>query len=57
MAAWRVTYARIAKAPVRWGRKAAGGTAAGGSSASRTLVIADEAHHLGEELTCCSSAS
>lgn len=36
-----VTYARIAKAPVRWGRTAP----------RRTLVIADEAHHLGEELT------
>jgi superfamily II DNA or RNA helicase len=35
-----VTYARIAKAPRRWA-KALG---------SRTLVIADEAHHLGEEL-------
>jgi superfamily II DNA or RNA helicase len=35
-----VTYARIAKAPGRWER---GATA-------RTLVIADEAHHLGEEL-------
>jgi superfamily II DNA or RNA helicase len=36
-----VTYARIARAPVKW------------SSAlpRRTLVIADEAHHLGEELT------
>jgi superfamily II DNA or RNA helicase len=36
-----VTYARIARAPVRWGR----------SLPQRTLVIADEAHHLGEELT------
>jgi superfamily II DNA or RNA helicase len=35
-----VTYARIANAPRRW----AGGTR------ERTLVIADEAHHLGEEL-------
>jgi superfamily II DNA or RNA helicase len=35
-----VTYARIARAPGRWERA---GTA-------RTLVIADEAHHLGEEL-------
>ena len=35
-----VTYARIAKAPRRWGNAAA----------ARTLVIADEAHHLGEEL-------
>jgi len=35
-----VTYARIAKAPARWGRAAS----------ARTLVIADEAHHLGEEL-------
>ncbi len=34
-----VTYARIAKAPVRWA-----------SAPGRTLVIADEAHHLGEEL-------
>jgi superfamily II DNA or RNA helicase len=36
-----VTYARIAKAPVRWSR----------SLPRRTLVIADEAHHLGEDLT------
>jgi superfamily II DNA or RNA helicase len=36
-----VTYARIAKAPVRWSRVLA----------PRTLVIADEAHHLGEDLT------
>ena len=35
-----VTYARIAKAPSRWERAAI----------SRMLVIADEAHHLGEEL-------
>jgi superfamily II DNA or RNA helicase len=35
-----VTYARIAKAPKRWAK-------AGGA---RTLVVADEAHHLGEEL-------
>jgi superfamily II DNA or RNA helicase len=35
-----VTYARIAKAPARWERAARAGT----------LVIADEAHHLGEEL-------
>jgi superfamily II DNA or RNA helicase len=35
-----VTYARIAKSPSRWGRAASKGT----------LVIADEAHHLGEEL-------
>ena len=35
-----VTYARVAKAPARWRRAAA----------QRTLVIADEAHHLGEEL-------
>ena len=35
-----VTYARIAKAPGRWARAAP----------ARTLVIADEAHHLGEEL-------
>jgi superfamily II DNA or RNA helicase len=35
-----VTYARIAKAPTRWGRAAR----------ARSLVIADEAHHLGEEL-------
>jgi superfamily II DNA or RNA helicase len=35
-----VTYARIAKAPGRWERAAR----------PRTLVIADEAHHLGEEL-------
>jgi superfamily II DNA or RNA helicase len=36
-----VTYARIAKAPARWA----------GSLPRRTLVIADEAHHLGEDLT------
>jgi superfamily II DNA or RNA helicase len=36
-----VTYARIAKAPARWGR----------TLPRRTLVIADEAHHLGEDLT------
>ena len=36
-----VTYARIAKAPARWGR----------ALPRRTLVIADEAHHLGEELS------
>ena len=36
-----VTYARIAKAPVRWGR----------TLPRRTLVIADEAHHLGEDLS------
>jgi superfamily II DNA or RNA helicase len=35
-----VTYARIAKSPARWSRAAR----------SRTLVVADEAHHLGEEL-------
>jgi superfamily II DNA or RNA helicase len=35
-----VTYARIAKAPRRWESAAT----------PRTLVIADEAHHLGEEL-------
>ncbi len=35
-----VTYARIAKAPARWAA----------AVRSRTLVIADEAHHLGEEL-------
>ncbi|HWC86111.1 MAG TPA: hypothetical protein VG388_06210 [Solirubrobacteraceae bacterium] len=35
-----ITYARIAGAPVRWGR----------TLPRRTLVIADEAHHLGEEL-------
>ena len=35
-----VTYARIAKSPSRWERAAR----------TRTLVIADEAHHLGEEL-------
>jgi superfamily II DNA or RNA helicase len=35
-----VTYARIAQAPARWTR----------SIRARTLVIADEAHHLGEEL-------
>ncbi|MGO9959089.1 MAG: DEAD/DEAH box helicase [Solirubrobacteraceae bacterium] len=36
-----VTYARIARAHVRWGR----------TLPPRTLVIADEAHHLGEDLT------
>jgi superfamily II DNA or RNA helicase len=36
-----VTYARVAKAPLRWAR----------SLPRRTLVIADEAHHLGEDLT------
>ena len=35
-----VTYARIAKAPARWER----------ATSTRTLVIADEAHHLGEDL-------
>jgi superfamily II DNA or RNA helicase len=35
-----VTYARIAKAPGRWSR----------SLPRRTLVIVDEAHHLGEDL-------
>jgi superfamily II DNA or RNA helicase len=35
-----VTYARVAKAPRKWGR----------SLPHRTLVIADEAHHLGEDL-------
>jgi superfamily II DNA or RNA helicase len=35
-----ITYSRIAAAPVRWGR----------ALPRRTLVIADEAHHLGEEL-------
>ena len=36
-----VTYARVAKAPARWAR----------ALPRRTLVIADEAHHLGEDLT------
>ncbi|MGH2859710.1 MAG: DEAD/DEAH box helicase, partial [Solirubrobacteraceae bacterium] len=36
-----VTYARIAKAPARWARRLPRGS----------LVVADEAHHLGEELT------
>jgi superfamily II DNA or RNA helicase len=35
-----VTYARIAKAPARWARALRPGT----------LIVADEAHHLGEEL-------
>jgi superfamily II DNA or RNA helicase len=35
-----VTYARVAKAPLRWAR----------ALPRRTLVIADEAHHLGEDL-------
>jgi superfamily II DNA or RNA helicase len=36
-----ITYARVAKSPARWAR----------ALPRRTLVIADEAHHLGEELT------
>jgi superfamily II DNA or RNA helicase len=36
-----ITYARVAQAPARWR----------GQVSPRTLVIADEAHHLGEELT------
>jgi superfamily II DNA or RNA helicase len=36
-----VTYARVARAPARWTR----------TLPRRTLVIADEAHHLGEDLT------
>jgi superfamily II DNA or RNA helicase len=36
-----VTYARIARAPKRWARAAG----------SRMLVVADEAHHLGQDLT------
>ncbi len=36
-----VTYARIARSPGRWAR----------ALPPRTLVIADEAHHLGEDLT------
>ncbi|MGZ4178429.1 MAG: DEAD/DEAH box helicase, partial [Solirubrobacteraceae bacterium] len=36
-----VTYARVAKSPARWAH----------ALPRRTLVIADEAHHLGEELT------
>jgi superfamily II DNA or RNA helicase len=36
-----VTYARIAKAPRRWARELP----------RRALVVADEAHHLGEDLT------
>ena len=36
-----VTYARIAKSPARWARSLGKGT----------LVIADEAHHLGEDLS------
>jgi superfamily II DNA or RNA helicase len=35
-----VTYARIAKSPARWA----------GAARSSMLVVADEAHHLGEEL-------
>jgi superfamily II DNA or RNA helicase len=35
-----VTYARIAKAPKRWAT----------ASGARALIVADEAHHLGEEL-------
>ncbi len=35
-----VTYARVAKAPLRWAR----------ALPRRTLLIADEAHHLGEDL-------
>jgi superfamily II DNA or RNA helicase len=36
-----VTYARIAKAPKRWAS----------AMPRRTLLVADEAHHLGEDLT------
>jgi superfamily II DNA or RNA helicase len=36
-----VTFARVARAPGRWAR----------TLPRRTLVIADEAHHLGEDLT------
>ena len=36
-----VTYARIAKAPLRWAR----------ALPRRSLIIADEAHHLGEDLS------
>jgi superfamily II DNA or RNA helicase len=36
-----VTYARIAKAPRRWARELP----------RRSLLVADEAHHLGEDLT------
>ncbi|MEO6857597.1 MAG: DEAD/DEAH box helicase family protein [Solirubrobacteraceae bacterium] len=36
-----VTYARIAKAPQRWAR----------ALPRRSLIIADEAHHLGEDLS------
>jgi superfamily II DNA or RNA helicase len=36
-----VTYARVAKTPVRWNR----------ALPPRSLVIADEAHHLGEDLS------
>jgi superfamily II DNA or RNA helicase len=36
-----VTYARIAKAPMRWAR----------ALPRRSLIIADEAHHLGEDLS------
>jgi superfamily II DNA or RNA helicase len=35
-----VTYARVAKSPARWAA----------ATARRPLVVADEAHHLGEEL-------
>ncbi len=35
-----VTYARIGKSPKRWAQ----------ATRSRTLVVADEAHHLGEDL-------
>jgi superfamily II DNA or RNA helicase len=35
-----ITYARIAKSPARWGR----------TVSRQALVIADEAHHLGEDL-------
>jgi superfamily II DNA or RNA helicase len=37
-----VTYARIAQDPKTWARTSAGRT---------TLIVADEAHHLGEDLT------
>ena len=41
-----VTYARIAKAPRRWSHR----SRPAGAASNGVLVIADEAHHLGEEL-------
>jgi superfamily II DNA or RNA helicase len=50
-----VTYARIAKDPQKWARPIRASSPLGADGPARgaakgTLVIADEAHHLGEEL-------